>query len=274
VNVFQSERTLALDRCRRYCLSVREARSLVFAIVVVMATIAGGAGLKHAAASEGCDALNALEPSIRPSFALRDNTFDAGDEVFLTAEGFALGSPTEVQIAIGDPGINVATTPFPGTVSYVIPATGVIDALWFRVDAGLANLVTTCTAAPATATPTETPTEAPTETPTETATSTATSTPTAISTTPPIGEEEPTETPITPIGTAIVTIEMPTETAEATTEQPTSTPTSDPEEGVNELPNTGGGSGSNGGWTDLWPLIILLAIAAAAVDRLRVRRRV
>jgi hypothetical protein len=162
--------------------------SLVVASLVALGVTAGGVGLRHsAAASQGCDDLN--NPSLdgfNSGFSSGLNQFfDAGDVVSVTAGEPSAGSPTTVQIFVN--GSTVASTPYPGTAIYTIPATGVLGELGGGVDLGSATFIVSCNGESPTTTPTATPTDTPTSTPTvtDTPTETATSTPTTLPTSTP-----------------------------------------------------------------------------------------
>ena len=171
--------------------------SLVVASLVVLGIMAGGVGLRHAAAaSQGCDDLN------KPTFdgfnsgfsSGLNQFFDAGDVVSVTAGEPSLGSPTTVRIFVN--GSTVASTPYPGTATYTIPATGILGELGGGVDLGSATFIVSCNSASQTSTPTATPTDTPTDTPTvtdtptDTPTVTPTDTPTSTATTLPTSTPE------------------------------------------------------------------------------------
>lgn len=71
--------------------------------------------------------------------------FAAGEEVSGTATLPPTGSPTTVSLRVNE--TIVDSTTYPGTVSYVIPATGTYS-LQFFVDAGGADWVFSCTLTP------------------------------------------------------------------------------------------------------------------------------
>ena len=191
----------------------------LFVGLIALGAAVSGPELRHAtAASLGCDNVNAVTLGNQPSYTMFLAPFDAGDTVSLTAADPSSGSPISVQIAVD--GIPVAIAPFPGTASYVIPTTGVIDMLMFSVNTGTATLDINCVAAAA-PTATATATETATATPTETATATPTETtaPTVPATPTPTEATTVTSTAVSATGTATAT-EIPA-TAAPATEVPT-----------------------------------------------------
>jgi len=239
--------------------------SLVIASILALGFMLSVVDRQHTIAdSIGCIVVDGILTQEAPLIMIHNGTFDAGDVVSVTASTPITGSPTTVEILVN--GTLVASTAFPGTAVYTIPTTGVISLIQLGVDLGTARLDTACTPAPPTPTPisTDTPTNTPTDTPTETPT--ATETPT-VTETPPPGA---TDTPL-PTETAIPATEAPTETA-VPTEPPTSTATSETTGGVSELPSTGGGPGSGSGRTELWLLVVLLALTGAGITGFRARR--
>jgi hypothetical protein len=268
----------------------------MFVGLVALGAAVSGPELRHAAAaSNGCDTVNLVALGDQSYFEMSLFSFDAGETVSVTAADPSSGNPATVQIAVD--GIAVAIVPYPGTASYVIPTTGVINTLRFSVNTGTATLDLACIAAAApTATATETATATPTETATATATETATATPTE--TTAPTVPATPTPTEATTVtstavsatGTATATeipataapaTEVPTETA---TSIPTAVPTStsvppttvageDDDPDVTELPNTGNGTGSSSDQGILWLALAGLGISLAGITRLRRARQ-
>ncbi len=92
------------------------------------------------ALSSGCTAFNGS--ALEHSAAAFGFSFDAGDVVTVTAASpTVLGPPTEVVITEG--GVTVASTPFPGTVSYTFPA-ATSSEVAVSVDAGDAILTFSC----------------------------------------------------------------------------------------------------------------------------------
>jgi hypothetical protein len=270
----------------------------MFVGLVALGAAVSGPELRHAAAaSNGCDTVNLVTLGDQSYFEMSLFSFDAGETVSVTAVDPSSGNPATVQIAVD--GIAVAIVPYPGTASYVIPTTGVINTLRFSVNTGTATLDLACIAAAApTATATETATATPTETATETATPTETATATPTETTAPTVPATPTPTEATTVtstavsatGTATATeipataapaTEVPTETA---TSIPTAVPTStsvppttvageDDDPDVTELPNTGNGTGSSSDQGILWLALAGLGISLAGITRLRRARQ-
>ena len=271
-------------------------RCMFVGLVALGAAVSGPELRQAAAASMGCDKVNSFVLGNQPSFTMGGYTFDAGDTVSVTAVAPSSGSPTAVEITVD--GTLVATQPYPGTASYVIPTTGPIGSLVFRVDTGTATLDIACVAAAPTATPTATETATATSTPTETATATETVTATATETMTPTvpATSTPTEattvtsTAVSATGTATATeipataapaTEVPTETA---TSVPTAVPTStsvppttvageDDDPDVTDLPNTGNGTGSSSDQGILWLALAGLGISLAGITRLRRARQ-
>jgi hypothetical protein len=229
---------------------LRAVLSLVIASAMALGIMAGTVGVRHAAASQGCDAVNAISTQLAPSVSLASGLFfDNGDVVSLTAGDPSSGSPSFVQITV-DNGI-VAGANFPGTATWTLTGSGAIGTLTFLVDTGSATLDPMCVAAPPTVTPTEISTEIPTETPTVIPTVIETA---IITETPEPGATEPPATePATPIAAA-----------------PTSTPPAGP---VSELPGTGGGPSGGADRGPIWFLLALLAAAGLGIGGLRARQR-
>jgi hypothetical protein len=215
---------------------------LVLASVLALGLLAGGVGRRQAAASQGCDLVNATGTiSLSDDVGLPPSPFAAGDEISVVAGDPSSGRPTDFILNLDHVAVDVAA--FPGTVNYLVPTAGLYEIFVIVNPAGAkATLTFSCIAAPptptptatATETPTNTPTATPTDTPTETPTNTPTNTPTETPTNTPT--ETPTETPTntatateTPTDTPTATgTQTPTETATATatgTLTPTDTPT-------------------------------------------------
>jgi hypothetical protein len=255
-------------RCARHRFGVPALVRMVIVSLLALGIMAGGVGLRQAAASAGCDLVNAKTTEQLGSTGFVGPVFDAGDVVSVTAGPPDSGSPTTVQILNNN--ALVASAPYPGAASYTIPSTGAILDLTFGVNTGTATLDLACLAAPATVTPTDTPTEAPTETPiptdTPTNTPTVTDTPTGTQTPPPGA----TDTPL-PTETAIPATEAPTETAAACA-PPAATATSETTGGVTDLPNTGSSPGSGSGRTEVWLLVALLAVTGVGITGVRAKR--
>jgi hypothetical protein len=271
---------------------VRGLARCMFVGLVALGAAVSGPELRHAAAaSNGCDTVNLVTLGDQQYFEMSLFSFDAGETVSVTAVDPSSGNPATVQIAVD--GIAVAIVPYPGTASYVIPTTGVINTLRFSVNTGTATLDLACIAAAApTATATETATATPTETATETATATPTETtaPTVPATPTPTEATTVTSTAVSATGTATATeipataapaTEVPTETA---TSIPTAVPTStsvppttvageDDDPDVTELPNTGNGTGSSSDQGILWLALAGLGISLAGITRLRRARQ-
>jgi hypothetical protein len=254
------------------------ARLACVGLIALGAALSGPELRTAVAASIGCNIANTQPLGQQGSFIMFFYSFDAGDVLSLTAVDPSSGGPVAVQIIVDS--VVVAAQPYPGTASYLVPTTGTINSLTFKVDTGTATLDIACTAAAPTAT--ETPTATPTDTPTETAIATETATPTNTAT----ATETPTETATaTSTSTAVITatststIAVPTTvaaTATATVVPPTSTtvpPTTvageDDDPNVSELPNTGEGSGTGSSQGVLWLALAGLGIAATAFTRLR-----
>jgi hypothetical protein len=260
-------------------------RWLFVGLIALGAAVSGPELRQAAAASNGCDAVNSVTLGIAAGQSFVGYSFDAGDTVSLTAADPSSGSPSAVQILVD--GTVVATEPYPGTASYVIPTTGLINTLTFIVSPGTATLDIACIAAAAptaTATETATPTETATATPTETTAPTVPATPT------PTEATTVTSTAVSATGTATATeipataapaTEVPTETA---TSIPTAVPTStsvppttvageDDDPDVTELPNTGNGTGSSSDQGILWLALAGLGISLAGITRLRRARQ-
>jgi hypothetical protein len=283
--------------------------SLVLASVLALGIIAGTGSVRHAAASQGCDAVNAVITQLAPSISLTGVSFDTGDVVSLTAGDPSSGSPSFVQINVNN-GI-VAGANFPGTATWTLTGSATIATLTFLVDTGSATLDPNCVAAPPTATATEPPTQMPTDTPTpsntpsETPTTTLSETPTATPTnTPtPTPTETPTNTPTgtpstvtnTPTGTpptatatatvnvgaTLTAIAGATETAVAAQTataaiQQTAVAAVTPTEAAGPgggLPNTGTGPSGGSSQSSLWLLVVLLAVTGVGIERIHARRR-
>lgn len=258
-------------------------RCLFVGLVALGAAVSGPELRQASAASNGCNAVNTPVLGNQDSYTLSFYTFDAGDTVSLTAVDPSSGGPTAVEILVD--GTVVATQPYPGTVSYVIPTTGVINQLRFQVNTGTATLDIACVAAAptATATATDTPTATPTETATATPTETATETPTETATTAPTETATVVSTaaPATSTATAteIPATEIPTETATTvpaatnTAVPPTTVAGADDDPDVTELPNTGEGPGSSNSQGLLWLALAALGITLAGATRLRRSRQ-
>ena len=269
---------------RRFALVV-----FVLAGALALGIMAPAVGPQHAiAASQGCDFMNIQPLGQQASFEMIGFTFDAGDVISLTAVDPSAGSPTAVLILV-DSSV-VASVSYPGTASYAILSSGIINDLLVRVDTGNASLDMSCQGAPATATPapTDTPTDTPTNTPTDTPTDTPTNTPTSTPT------DTPTETP-TATATATIVVgqqgtptQPPTDTATVAptetltssataTVEPTGTPaataTNETTGNVTELPNTGGGPGDDSGGIVLWVIVALLAVVGVGIRGVRARQR-
>jgi hypothetical protein len=249
---------------------------LVCAGLIALGVVSGPELHTAVAASQGCDFVNTISLGLQPSFSMFGFTFDAGDTVSLTAGEPSAGGPTAVQITAG--GTVVATQPYPGTATYVIPASGPID-LSFSVNTGSGTLDIACIAAAptATATATDTPTATPTDTPTATDTPTPTDTPTATET----ATATSTTTVVTATATATIPATVaPTETATtaptatntATTVPPTTVAGEDDDPDVTKLPNTGEGPGSGSSQGALWLTLAALGLTAMGLTRRRARR--
>jgi hypothetical protein len=152
---------------RRQRSLVHAMRSLVIASTLALGLLAGGLGLRQAAASTGCDFINTIgTPAPFTGYFIPAASYVAGDELSIAASDPSAGGPTTVELLNGITGDVLDTTSFPGTVSYIIP-TGGVYAFGVKVDGGtMATFTFSCVAAaPLTATSTNTPTEPPLATP-------------------------------------------------------------------------------------------------------------
>lgn len=150
--------------------------SFVAAIILALGLMAGGFGIRHAsAASAGCAVINLTEMDQAFGFGGNPIGLYAGEIVSVTGSAPITGPPTQVLIIVD--GSTVASSPFPGTASSVVPTTNVYT-VSFKVDTGTALLDVNCIPNSPTPIPTTTATALATPSDTPATTSTVTNTPT------------------------------------------------------------------------------------------------
>lgn len=134
----------------------RRATALAAALVAIFAGIVVAAG-PAAAESSGCRLVNqvfgrgvtALAPTIGSA------TFDAGDRLTLTVSGAQGGTPVNVEIR--RLGTAVAVAPYPGTATWIVPASGPVTQVAFVTDPSvIATFRVSCVPGPPPAPPADT----------------------------------------------------------------------------------------------------------------------
>jgi hypothetical protein len=120
---------------------LRKSLARVLALSLLVGLPVLGAASAASALSNGCGLLNGRSGNAN-SFGEDGQPLDAGDQVTVTATLPASSTTTAVIVQVN--GVTVASTPFPGTVSYTFPTSATPTSVSAGVDIGNAQLSVTC----------------------------------------------------------------------------------------------------------------------------------